>query len=137
MGRRIICSSGVTQLHPVYCFSKFHPTVLLLFQGDIIIISLKCNVFSPWSSWNIPHLTLNNNHSLTQSSSKRKTSLCHWYVACSRHDITEIIIMPIMVLSNNHLHTHLEFKSNIKHNSKTTYKQTFWEFYFSIYLIYN
>jgi hypothetical protein len=29
--------------------------------------------------------------------------------------------MPIMVLSNNHLHTHLEFKSNIKHNSKTTY----------------
>ena len=32
---------------------------------DIIIISSKCNLFSPWYGWKIVHLALNNNHSLT------------------------------------------------------------------------
>jgi hypothetical protein len=31
---------------------------------DLIIISLKINLFSPWYSWNIAKLALNNNHSL-------------------------------------------------------------------------
>jgi hypothetical protein len=32
---------------------------------DLIIISLKINLFSPWSSWKIAELVLNNNHWLT------------------------------------------------------------------------
>jgi hypothetical protein len=32
---------------------------------DLIIISLKINLFSPWYRWNIAELTLNNDHSLT------------------------------------------------------------------------
>ena len=31
----------------------------------IIIISLKCNMLSSWFSWNIDHVALNYNHSLT------------------------------------------------------------------------
>ena len=42
----------------------------LLFQwtstkADLIIISLKINWFSPWYSWKIAELALNNSHSLT------------------------------------------------------------------------
>jgi hypothetical protein len=37
--------------------------------GDIIIISSKCNLFSPWYGWKIAHLALNNNHSLIQNKS--------------------------------------------------------------------
>jgi hypothetical protein len=32
-------------------------------KTDIIIISLKCSLFSPWYGWNIVHVVLNNNHS--------------------------------------------------------------------------
>ena len=32
---------------------------------DLVIISLKIYLFSPWYSWNIAELALNNNHSLT------------------------------------------------------------------------
>ena len=32
----------------------------------IIIISLECNLFSPWYSGKLAHLALNSNHSLTQ-----------------------------------------------------------------------
>ena len=32
---------------------------------DLIIISLKINLFSPWYSWKIAELALNNNHSRT------------------------------------------------------------------------
>jgi hypothetical protein len=34
-------------------------------KADLIIISLKINLFSPWYSWKIAELALNNNHSLT------------------------------------------------------------------------
>ena len=34
-------------------------------KHDFIIISLKINLFSPWYSWKIVELALNNNHSLT------------------------------------------------------------------------
>ena len=33
-------------------------------KADLIIISLKINLFSPWYSWTIAELALNNNHSL-------------------------------------------------------------------------
>jgi hypothetical protein len=36
-----------------------------LVQSDSIIIFLKINLFSPWYSWKIAELVLNNNHSLT------------------------------------------------------------------------
>ena len=34
-------------------------------KADLIIISLKINLFSPWYSWKIAELALTNNHSLT------------------------------------------------------------------------
>ena len=44
--------------------------MLVLYKADLIIISLKINLFSPWYSWKIAELALNNNHSLTL--------LCAW-----------------------------------------------------------
>jgi hypothetical protein len=41
--------------------------VLVKNKVDLIIISLKINLFSPWYSWKIAELALNNNHSLTQN----------------------------------------------------------------------
>jgi len=41
-------------------------SVLVEYKADLIIISLKINLFSPWYSWKIAALALNNNHSLTQ-----------------------------------------------------------------------
>jgi hypothetical protein len=38
----------------------------------IIIISLKMNLFSPWYSWKITELALNNNHSLNKNISIRQ-----------------------------------------------------------------
>ena len=40
--------------------------MLVLHKADLVVISLKINLFSPWYSWKIAELTLNNNHSLTQ-----------------------------------------------------------------------
>ena len=37
-------------------------SVLVLYKADIIIISLTINLFSPWYSWQIAELALNNNH---------------------------------------------------------------------------
>ena len=42
--------------------------VFVVFKVDIIITSLKCNLFSPYYGWKITHLAelgLNNNHSLS------------------------------------------------------------------------
>jgi hypothetical protein len=39
--------------------------MLFLYKEDLIIISLKINIFSPWYSWSIVELALSNNHSLT------------------------------------------------------------------------
>jgi hypothetical protein len=45
---------------------KIQPSVLVYDKANlIIIISLKINLFSPWCSWKIAELALNNNHSLT------------------------------------------------------------------------
>jgi hypothetical protein len=39
--------------------------MLFQYKADLIIISLKIILFSPWYSWTIADLELNNNHSLT------------------------------------------------------------------------
>ena len=44
---------------------KIQPSVLVYDKANLIIISLKINLFSPWCSWKIAELALNNNHSLT------------------------------------------------------------------------
>jgi hypothetical protein len=38
--------------------------VLVQYKAALIIISLKINLFSPWYSWKIAELVLNNNYSL-------------------------------------------------------------------------
>jgi hypothetical protein len=43
---------------------KIQLSVLVENKADLIIISLKINLFSPWYSWKIADLVLNNNHSL-------------------------------------------------------------------------
>ena len=43
---------------------KIQLGVLIKYKADLIIISLKINLFSPWYSWKIAELALNNNHSL-------------------------------------------------------------------------
>ena len=35
-------------------------------MADLLIVSLKINLFSPWYSWKMAELVLDNNHSLTQ-----------------------------------------------------------------------
>jgi hypothetical protein len=42
---------------------KIQLIVLVWYKADLIIISLKINLFSPWYSWEIDEL--NNSHSLT------------------------------------------------------------------------
>ena len=44
---------------------KIQLGVLVKYKADLIIISLKINLFSPWYSWKIGELALNNNHSFT------------------------------------------------------------------------
>jgi hypothetical protein len=44
---------------------KIQQSVLVYNNADLIIISLKINLFSPWYGWTIGEL--NNNHSLTHS----------------------------------------------------------------------
>ena len=46
---------------------KIQPIVLVLYKADLIIISLKINLFFPWYNWKIVELVLNNNHSLTDN----------------------------------------------------------------------
>ena len=44
---------------------KIQLSVLVQYNADLIIISLKINLFSPWYSWKIAELALNNNHTLS------------------------------------------------------------------------
>ena len=54
----------------VFCFALWASTItiqlslLVKYKAIIIIISLKCNLFSSWYGWNIAPLALNNNHLL-------------------------------------------------------------------------
>jgi hypothetical protein len=78
-----LLSESILLNWPLYCVSFFYlrlPITPLLSSNfssrvlnysytrcgaSLIIISLKNNLFSPWYSWKIAELTLNNNHSLT------------------------------------------------------------------------
>ena len=40
-------------------------SVLIQYKAGVIIISTRCNFFSPRYSWKISHLALHNNHSVT------------------------------------------------------------------------
>ena len=40
-------------------------SMMVYYKADLIIISLKIKLFSPWYGWKITELALNNNHSLT------------------------------------------------------------------------
>jgi hypothetical protein len=44
--------------------TKIQLSVLVLNKADLITLSLKIKLFSPWYSWKIAELALNNNHSL-------------------------------------------------------------------------
>ena len=46
---------------------KIQLSMLVEYKADLVIISLKINKFSPWYSWKIVELALNNNQSLTHS----------------------------------------------------------------------
>ena len=65
-----MCQSRATCLSADYCFSelallkKTIKRVGPVQSGPVlIIISLKINLFSPWYSWKVAELALNNNHS--------------------------------------------------------------------------
>ena len=69
---RITCPSGATLSTRRLLFQwastiKMQLSMLVLYKTDLIIISLKINLFSPWYSWQIAELAVNNNHSLTLS----------------------------------------------------------------------
>jgi GH43 family beta-xylosidase len=42
--------------------NMFISWLLILYKADLIIISLKIYLFSPWHSWKIAELALSNNH---------------------------------------------------------------------------
>ena len=43
---------------------KIQLSMLVWYKADLIIISLKINLFFPWCSWTNAELALNNNHSI-------------------------------------------------------------------------
>ena len=60
-----MCPSGETCLPAACCCSELVLWNVLVFHYHLII----CNLYSPWDSWKIVHLALNNNHSFTHSCS--------------------------------------------------------------------
>ena len=60
-------SRGAKCLPVDCCFSeltllKSNSSVLVLYKADTIIFSSKSNLFSPWYSWKVAHLVLNDTH---------------------------------------------------------------------------
>jgi hypothetical protein len=49
-------------LFPWASTMKIQLNMLVWYKADLIIISLKINLFLPWYSWKIAELALNNNH---------------------------------------------------------------------------
>jgi hypothetical protein len=79
--------------------------VLLLYKAKLIIISLKINLFSPWYSWKIAELEINNNHLLTikqQQTIKHKatyilTGTGHYQQKCQQNSfIANVHCYPCM-----------------------------------------
>ena len=61
---------------------QIHLSMSIYYKADIIIISFKCSLFSPWYIWNIAHLTLNNNYSLTLVQNRQFQPYCHKVASC-------------------------------------------------------
>jgi len=57
----------------------------LIYKADLILISLTINLFSPWYSWNIADLVLNNNPSLIPTTNVNIHSLL-WISMDSKRD---------------------------------------------------
>ena len=62
---------------------KIQLSVLVWYKADHITISLKINLFSPWYSWKIAELPINNNYSLT-----------HWTVNTKKIESTQYENLP-------------------------------------------
>jgi hypothetical protein len=60
-----MCPSVATR-HVYPCTRKIQLSLLVWQKADIINISLKINLFSPWYSWKSAELALNSNHPLTK-----------------------------------------------------------------------
>ena len=56
---------------------KIQLSILVKYKANLITISLKINLFSPWYSWKIAELTLSNNHSLNHSHCLMGNKLCN------------------------------------------------------------
>jgi hypothetical protein len=58
---RLCVLASLTKWSPI-----LHMTIWMRrpIKSNLIIVSLKINLFSPWYSWKIAELALNNNHSL-------------------------------------------------------------------------
>jgi hypothetical protein len=82
------------------------PVMFSLYKLDLVIISLKINLFSPWYSWQIAELVINNNHALTHSLTQLWTP------------ITEILYTPfsmcLLILGDNICsnYFHLKYLTN-------------------------
>ena len=63
------------------------------YKADLIIISLKMNLFSPWYSWKIAELVFNNNNSLTFCILKNNVP---WYWIKIGIDSGGVIVLPVL-----------------------------------------
>ena len=73
---------------------KIQISLLIYYKTDIIISS-KCNMFSPWYGWKIAHLALNNNHSLTHY--KERDAYCSINYA---YYTKPIMVIPSLVFDD-------------------------------------
>ena len=72
---------------------KIQLSVFVLLKADIIIISSKCSLFSPWNTLQIARFGLNNNHSLQQNTCSIYTALSRLKIS-SKIQINDVIHEP-------------------------------------------
>ena len=92
LGIRIMCTSGATYQSADCSASTIKPqlSVLVYYKADLIIISLKINLFSPWYSWIIAKLALSNNHSLTHLNRHKIVADFFFFWYTSKHHLLKI-----------------------------------------------
>jgi hypothetical protein len=101
--------------------------VLVKYKADLIIISLKINLFSPWFSWINAELALNNNNSQKAPPSKNGK-----HVLGLRNALSEIFPYNLMIFIHNIYKCcfHWLFrlcKSNLKLKLSRVFLLAFWE----------
>jgi hypothetical protein len=72
-------------------------SVLVYSKAGLIIISLKTTLLSPWFSWKIAELALNNNHSLIHSLTNQWYASVDISLACRNHLHGCIISLKVSV----------------------------------------